>query len=412
MTERCYRWFEYGVAIFVLCVAFWNIHRLDFGGDAVKYALDIGYPHPPLLRSLMYGNQFFFGIGSWQARLPVIFLQLNSGLLAFLLLQKRGVERLSAIGLSVVITLAPGALEIARFGFLSPAFLWATILLWLGCDDLEKEKRAGSALLLLASAFACASLLQSVLLFPSILLIVWRFHKKAPELWLALAPFFLLMGYVATSPLILADILSFTHRTNIQPLFSHDPWLLAYATIGLTTSAWAWIRVRTSVLCISGTIFASIVALFLWRHPENYYVPFALSSTVTGLVCLITSLNRITQRRIAVCAILGTLMYLPIGFHKEHWDDWNRLDAGLQDFFHVNNQQQEIMMLGTFGYEFDHASPVLLRKFASDKTVRSKIQKVLLLHPESLTKNENDWLSQQKLTNQINNLMIYDIINP
>ncbi len=203
------------LSLFVACLVgyAWNLGLPDIGGDAAKYALNIGYPHPPLIRSLMWASQALFGFTPFFARLPVVLLGAATVALLFVLFRRLRLSLPVALALTLAFAVQPEWIRWMRYGYLSSTLIFFWTLAFLGLARLtdDPQDRRGPWLLFFGFVGGFWSQLQGMLFLPVYLFAYARKESRhGHTIWLlGLAQVVLFFLYIATSPLIVGVILSY-----------------------------------------------------------------------------------------------------------------------------------------------------------------------------------------------------------
>lgn len=418
--KRYLPWFLFAGVLFLYA---WNLGFLDLGGDAAKYALNIAYPHPPLIRSMMWGMQVLFGFTPFFARLPLAILGAATVGFAFVLFRRLGLSMIAATVFTLAFGLNAEWIRWIRYGFLSASLVFFWTIAFLGLMRIEKDPHDSRGHWLLFAGFVggCWSQLQGALFLPIYVLIyarLWFQFRRDGEMkklfWigaLGIAQAALFFLYIATSPLILADIASFA-KSSPKGFEIVHPFLASGYQIFIGTAFVFWAaaffirRTRLSLTERISFFLTLIVSLFLFKNPAEYYAPYAVFMLFLSAAVMLVRI----RKDVALC--LATL-FLALSlsgtgsafFVMPEQTVFNRHAADLRGLI---QGEKEIIVLGPDSYQAQYYLPVVNRKLPGDLSIRNRIRFALIVNREGMTEEERNYAATLHLVARFERLELLE----
>jgi hypothetical protein len=406
MKNNLDRWMPWALALAFFGLYAWHLNLPDIGGDAAKYALNIAYPHPPLVRSMMWGMQALFGFTPLFARLPLVMLGAAAVGMVFALLRRLGLPVLVAMALTIAFGGQVEWVHWMRAGFISSSLAFFWILAFLGIQRLEKNPAdvRGHWLLFFGFVGGCWSQLQGALFLPIFLLIYARQWHRFPHdavvktlrwigvLGLAQAALFFL--YIATSPLILADITSFAGSSPkgsaAWHAFAVSDFLWPLAAIAL---GWMIIilfrRGRLSGDERMAAALSLVMGLFLIKNPASYYAPYVCLLAIFAAAFLLRMMRAKAALAIALALLVGSLTQTAgaYGYPESH-TVFTRFAPAIRELI---RGEKEIIVLGPDAYQAQYYFSAVNRKLPGDLAIRNRIRFALIVNRAGMTEAERDY---------------------
>ena len=400
------------LAVGSLLLGLWNLGASDLLNDEAKSALNIPYPHPPLVRFPMSMLSNWFDGAEWAVRLPLVVLGVGSVVFAYLLLREITERRILAVLGAVVIALVPAHLAWMRTGFLSTATECAWFMSLYGFARMEKNPRQSGPywLVVLGITLGLWSNLQTMLLYPAYLFFLWR-HSS--PIFSSVSKF--VSGVVGLVILPAALCVYMTINTEVgwdverfiteppstrggEALFS---WLwgttYGYLTLFSIAAVIAYViaRKRNAIpsqpVIVASAITAIVLVLFGFFSSARYYAPYFVPIGIFIAVYLITTLPKqwALYTLIGGVVVLGSMLPWTlrhpehVTFYHEHLAEINTLLA----------EQTLVPIIGLYGYEARHYFTKLIVQVIAVKDIDQRVR-VLVVNAPSLTDTEKEQLAK------------------
>lgn len=345
-----------GFQMYALALALFQM-QIGVRTDEAKYLLNIPYPHPPaarwvfsLLDGWMWPDMF------WRIVMATLLVQavwLISGMLHDTTRTQRGAA-MAAWLLSAAVVFQAGTVMMAPL-----TALQALVFLWLLLRGRDNSAIAGLiGLFWLLSLFTAY---QAVLFAPLVLAVFYRTNiswwKKA---LLFLIPLILLDLYTLTNPLAAASMLNHAGKDATQTLLQR----------GIDTG-WIWLIGGSGALSIAGTlgllirprwglIFSFLlVAAYVFLSRYNYYAILFTPLFIAGLIRLLRTMPHMALP-VAALVPVGTLWLFAL-----YPPPAPSVVPQVMETVRKNGQDGEILIAGSFGHEWQHASTAPVRRYHS-----------------------------------------------
>lgn len=350
-----------GLVLLALALALLQ-HYQGLSTDEAKYLLDIPYPHPPLLRWLMGMTSLMPGqVFLWRTALA--FALLSGAWIAASLLPETQREYRPMIGALWI--LSASVLTLSGQILMAPVTaLQALIFFRLLLKDEGYEAYAGwIALLWLASLFTAY---QALLFLPIAAAVFWRMRLPA---WKRLVctggPVLLLVLYSLGNPLAVASMITASEQNA-------DAGSLPDAVRGLVG---LWILGGSGVVSILGVIGMAtsrrwplilsffLTALFIMVSFRPYYCILLTPLLFAGIASAPSLLKR--GSLIVVLAAVFALVLVPASFRPITPPVAAQVRA--QAIAAGIPKGATMMIAGSFGHEWQYASPYHIRRFVPAK---------------------------------------------
>ena len=332
--------------------------------DEAKYLLDIPYPHPPLMRSVMEATEFLeFQEMFWRVLLATLLVQ------AVWLLVRMSTgfspeQRLTICGLWIFassIIFQSGTIMMAPITALQGlVFVW----LWLNTED-QKSYAGWIALFWLASLFTAY---QAVLFGPLVLAIFWRMRLPFVQTILAVGvPIALTVLYVSTNPLAAASFLNAggqnTHMALVDTLqMVLGSWLTSGSVV-LSIAGVVGI-VRSKNYALLGSI--ALVFLFLMTSFRGYYAILFLPLLIGGVIAYPAVLKK-SASLLALQIVVSVWMFAhaSLAFYPS---------PARTVMTMVNQLQSEgiVLISGSFGHEWQYESEGTVMRYTPSLLSKAK----------------------------------------
>lgn len=258
--------------------------------DEAKYLLNIPYPHPPLMRTVLSWLEFVpeqeLIVRILFATLLIQAVWLVGSLAKYLSVEKR--TTLCGFWLfSASVLLQAGTVMMAPL-----TALQGLLFVWLYFrEDVSQRYLGWVALLWLASLFTAY---QVVLYGPIVFAIFWRSRKTIVMPVVAFClPLFLVVLYILTNPLALASFVSAGGQNtalSLTTIFKQVvfAWLFAGSTVFSATATLAALRSKNVSLIFS----FGLVTAFLCVSYRAYYPILYLPLFVAGVIAASNTLKK------------------------------------------------------------------------------------------------------------------------
>ncbi len=342
----------------LLAVAFANWHQyLGLQTDEAKYLLNIPYPHPPLIRTVMSMTEFIpFQELFWRLAFATILVQL-----VWLVWDMgKDLGHREQVILCGAYFSCTAFLLYAGTVMLSPVFvMFAIAFLWLRSRKEIAQKHWGLiGLLWLCCVF---SVFQGVLLAPLAWNVLRRGAGSTRATWMTLVPLALLGLHVLGSPLTIAT-------------------LMIHGDQGITGSVFERLSGSLTLLAVGGGgigTIAGILGLLKKRSPDLLTTAFLVLAYTTLSVpfpfyailwtpLLLAGIHDLLRTRefkehiplLPAFALSGAILAFvmrPVTPHTEATDTMNMV---IPQMAHCTRAEScSVMISGNFGHQWQHASP-------------------------------------------------------
>ncbi len=324
--------------------------------DEAKYLLNIPYPHPPLLRTILSwtaelpGQELFWRLVFATVLVQSVWIVADLG--AVLTRNRRLCLCLAWLLSSALILQAGTVVMAVAVGVCGLTFVWFAM-------HPEPPKRSTAvACLWLVSLFIAY---QSVLYLPLVVAALLRSHisKKKIALYVGV-PLLLLAIYSLTNPHALLSMVHVSSQDAPVPLLAR-----------FTQIAWVWIVAGSGILSIVGTAgiltsnrFDLVAAFglvfgFIVLSSQQYYAILLLPLFIGGLFLLLC------KRRVHPGLFLATEAFIGIIIAVFCAPPMNTTPArSVMNVLRAQNLTGSIVMDGAFGHEWQYESNVPLIKFS------------------------------------------------
>ena len=423
MTSNRRRLFIYiGVLITAvyICLFLRSVSFRILATDSAKYALNIAVPHPPLGRWLMVASQWVFGHTDFAARFPSFFADVFSFWLFLKLILRR--EKYLPLLLFFFIAINPAVIYWMGQGYQTSFISCAIALITYGA---AKESRMGLFWIFAGYMLAIWTQLQGLLLFPVICILFWQawrekklqIQRNNPALWLFIfiaVHSGLVMLWLLTNPLAIADALSLAHRASssgivgrIIELFQADfvrLLIVAFIAGVLSFIARKEQRFRKATFLVGLGIFS----IYFFKNPAPYYTPyvFALASwSVLGLdlpkrwINFSILLLVVAAFVIDVGIVMPKLIYTSSYFRTEDINTLQKI---------VSKYPEDSIALGNFGYEWNYFLLKRFVRFTTNRIIQDRVRAAFVFVPQTLSQDELSFLSIFSHRSHIGTVDIYE----
>lgn len=352
-----------GFQLYALALAFFQL-RIGVRTDEAKYLLDIPYPHPPAARWLFslldgWAGQEVF----WRIVLATLLVQavwLVANVLRDVPRTQQGAA-MAAWALSAAVVLQAGTVMMAPL-----TALQALVFLWLLLRGRDNTAVAGLiGLFWLLSLFTAY---QAVLFAPLVLAVLGRtriawWNKSL----LFVIPLVLLGLYTLTNPLAAASMLSHAGKDAAQIL-----------TERLADTGWIWLLGGSGALSIAGTLGLFVrprrglilsfllVCAYVFLSRYAYYAILFTPLFMAGFIRLQRAFPRIALP-VAALVPVGTMILLAL-----HSPPVPSVVPEAVSIIREHGGEGELLIAGSFGHEWQHASPWPVRRYHSQFLVGAR----------------------------------------
>ena len=414
-----------GVAAFLLYLPW--LGAADLVTDEAKSALNIAYPHPPLVRWMMAASQAIFGTNNFAVRLPVVIFGAVGVAVMYLLLMRLFDNRKSALIGATIFALLPAWVDFSRTGYLSVPLATCALVMLLGIARLSErhDDKTGHRLLFIGLAVGLWCQLQAVLLVPVWAWWVWRNRATLRTSPRALA--YVALGaaqivafglYILSSPQILADTFAFA-RGGSSLVADQGGGVHGFGW--LFSSAGAWVIAVVALLLLNlllrrghlkqpegmaiGVMSALFVVLFFSRA-ANYYTPYLAAMAVPLAVLLSTKFEPHHVRAFGASTAIVCLFLLPLAYATGPTQTFWRRNT--KEFSVALKGEHDVIVLGLVGYDAQFYLPVPMTKWPNDPNRRLS-KTVLVFEPQTMTEKEKTVLKGLSFDRLIGPVAVYRI---
>ncbi len=331
----------------------------SFGGvrtDEAKYLLNIPYPHPPLLRTLMSwtafipDHEFFwrFIIASVVAQAAWLIFDLGE-----VLTRPRRMCLVAAWLFAAPVILQGGTVIMAVIGG-----VFGLAFVWFALHPKQTEVPALIGCLWLASLF---TVYQSVLFAPLVLYALVRSRARLPSVLAYFALPLLLLGlYSLTNPLALASMASASMQDVPVPPLDR-----------LMRVGWIWLLAGSAVVSLSGTVGIltssrwDLVAAFgltfgfIILTSQPYYAILLLPIFIGGTFLLLCR-RRLRPGLFILAELLCSAAIVTYAFPVMYPTHARRVMRELR----AQDITGAVLIDGPFGHEWEYESTVPVLKFS------------------------------------------------
>ncbi len=332
--------------------------------DEAKYLLNIGYPHPPLLRTIMAWttqmplHEFFWRFVFASAVVQSVWVLRD---LAAVLPSGRRRALMLAWLLSSSVLLGAGSILLVH---VSALFGLLLTVIAIHPKPPRSESAGGIALLWFAAVF-CS--LPSVLFFP----VAWSAFRRmrlsiSMTMFLTFAPMALLAVYGLAHPLMLARIaghaadgIAFSLSDRMIEVFR--TWLFAG---GILSFVGLWGIVRSGRWSLVFT--TSLVLLYIIFSPQNYYAILLTPLLCVGLFFLFCQRSSAGSFIVAhvFSNIVIVMLFLPSIEPLHARFVFNALNA--------RTEEGTVLVDGFFGHDWQYESRRPIRKFSQTLSLEAE----------------------------------------
>lgn len=322
--------------------------------DEAKYLLNIPYPHPPLVRSILHSLDGYT-YQEWFWRFVFASLLIQGVWLAIRLVHDRSLSTKIAVALPWLFCMSmltqAGTIMMAPLTALEG---WVFLFLYL-----QNTKRSHTGLIGIFWLVSLFTAYQAVLFFPVVLALLWRQNVSVLRKLLAFCvPVFLLALYTLTNPLVLASLL--LHADHVSTLTKvwelSSLWLLSGSIVLSIAGLYGMIRERLWFILASLLVVAAYIALARFSYYGILFVPLSMA----GFIALVRS-----QHFSAWFVTAGTLvvtiflfLWFPVSLHTS---TARRTMERVQE----EGVTGTVYILGTFGHEWQYESRLPLRRLSA-----------------------------------------------
>ncbi len=323
--------------------------------DEAKYLLDIPYPHPPFLRSVLHltdgwsGQELF-----WRVILATLFIQ-AAWLVWDMTRDLRREARIAAMSawlLSAGVILQTGAIMLAPVNAVQ-----ALVLLWLlSRPGITAKYPLAVSLFWTASLFTAY---QAFLFFPLAIAVFARAGIRRRDVALyALAPIALLVLYTLQNPLAVRSIIHHggedaSSSLVIRTLASLRLWLIAGSGLVSVLGVIGLAKERRPE---TGASFLLVAAFILLNRFDYYAVLFA-PLLVWGLITLLRS--GLAPRPVLAALLPCMIVLLALNVPETS-------SSPARATMRALGEQRLTLISGKFGHEWQYESASEVRRYRED----------------------------------------------
>ena len=339
--------------------------------DEAKYLLNIPYPHPPLVRTVLQATE---GIAAQELLWRIIFatLLVQAVWVVAVLAKKLSFDaRLVLCGcwvFSASVLFQAGSVMMAPLTALEGLlFVW-----FLSRKENSAKYDGWVALLWLLSLFTAY---QAILYLPIVVAIFWR--SKVNLIVKALAvcvPMFLMTLYMAGNPLAVASFINGSEQhadLQLLTILEQTSWTFLWAGSGVLSvvGLMGMVRARSVPLMLSFLLTVAFVSVSF--HP--YYAVLFLPLLVGGAVADPTVLRK-APALLALQIVAAVLIFAHTGL--EFYESPAR---AVMRTVNALPGEGAVLIAGSFGHEWQYESRIPVFRFSSAKIPAAKA--VICLEP-------------------------------
>ncbi len=321
--------------------------------DEAKYLLNIPYPHPPLIRSILHILDAC-PYQEWIVRFVFASLLVQVLWLAVGLLKGRKASIQLAVAAAWLFSLGiitqAGTIMMAPLTALE-AWIFITVYL-------RGDKRTHTGLIGLFWLFSLFTAYQAILFFPIVLSLLWKQNSHISH---RLAAFFipiaLLALYTLTNPLVPASLLLHgDHDVSLMLRLQELGvlWLLSGSIVLSIIGLWGMFRERLWAVLCSFLIVATYVALARFPYYAILFVPLSMA----GFVALVRANHMRAQLVGGLIAVVSVAYFLwfPLGFEP---------GPARAAMARITSEGigGTILLRGSFGHEWQYESRLPVRRY-------------------------------------------------
>jgi uncharacterized membrane protein len=428
----------------------WRIHRRDWWGsltvfiisafgyltfrpaypfttDEAHFALNVAYPHPPVLRFIMGLTQAVFGHTPGVIILPMSLIGALCVALAFFIASGFQKKHLAILAASFV-GLMPFDIRYAQSGRLVFGFVFAAILTAVGVmvvtEAQDRWKNLGYAVLSVGVILSVWTEFQGILIAGAtgIFCIGYLARKERWKslswfsricLGFAAAHVLLFVLYVIGQPLTVGNFFIISTRgiqdahaqffSRFSPAITSELFTLLFLLITSTVIAF---RRQTFVAfaCWNALLGGLLFPLFL-NDPEVYYQPYVIIPMVLSLLIIVFPLAN--KRMFAIFSVAFVLCaFVSFSLLKERGTD--ALMNVTQMLSRRVPSSDVVTTIGPFGFEWDYMSPNIVRKLPTDAALRHQGSCWTLVEDRyHESEDEKQWIASLRLDQSIDGYSLY-----
>ncbi len=323
--------------------------------DEAKYLLNIPYPHPPLMRSVLNFTEWL-PLQDLLWRLVFAFLLVNAVWMVWDLGKKLEEKQRFLLCtmwlLSAAVVLQAGTIMMAPL-----TAIQGFVFLWLLLTDKPLDKYVGLiALLWFVSLFTAY---QAVLFLPIVVAVFWKLKmKKRKRIIYLVSPLILLVAYTFINPLVLESMFNAGTQNNSLSVAQAGEavvrmWIVGGSIVLSALGTIGIIRSRNVPLLLS----IILVAAYIFVSYRNYYAILFTPLFIGGVICRPTMLKQ-TAGMLSVSIFATAMIVAAVPFSTTP----SSANAIMEEIA-KHEGEGPVLISGNFGHQWQYASNIPVRRY-------------------------------------------------